>query len=242
MERVAFLVETTGERLSCMLNPESLTLRHTAGIAVGALAGGDLAGRGAMAGRAVFTGGGLTEVELDLVFDISLAGDGPVRPQDVRDLTAPLTRLAANRSDDPASAPQPPVLRFVWGKAWNLRAVVRALSERLENFDAAGRPRRSWLRLRLLELPEPDDSPASGPGPAPLGIADALPLPGPVEAALSLLTAPASATPGERIDEIAARVYGHPGLWRLIAQANDLDRPDLLPQGVALTIPALGQG
>ena len=32
MERVAFVVESTGERLGCLLNPESLVLRRLAGI------------------------------------------------------------------------------------------------------------------------------------------------------------------------------------------------------------------
>ena len=32
MERVAFLVERTGQRTGCMLNPEGLTLRRSAGV------------------------------------------------------------------------------------------------------------------------------------------------------------------------------------------------------------------
>ena len=33
MERVAFLIEETGQRLECLLNPETLVLRRTAGVA-----------------------------------------------------------------------------------------------------------------------------------------------------------------------------------------------------------------
>lgn len=32
MERVAFLIEPTGERLGCLLNPESVILRRAAGL------------------------------------------------------------------------------------------------------------------------------------------------------------------------------------------------------------------
>ena len=32
MERVAFLIEETNERLRCLLNPETLVLRRTAGV------------------------------------------------------------------------------------------------------------------------------------------------------------------------------------------------------------------
>ena len=32
MERVSFLIEITGERLSCMLNPETLEIKRTSGL------------------------------------------------------------------------------------------------------------------------------------------------------------------------------------------------------------------
>ena len=32
MERVSFLIESTGERLSCMLNPETLEIKRTSGL------------------------------------------------------------------------------------------------------------------------------------------------------------------------------------------------------------------
>jgi hypothetical protein len=32
MERVAFLLERSGERISCLLNPENLEARRTAGV------------------------------------------------------------------------------------------------------------------------------------------------------------------------------------------------------------------
>ena len=35
MERVTFLIEDTGEHVSCLLNPESLTLTRRAGLRVG---------------------------------------------------------------------------------------------------------------------------------------------------------------------------------------------------------------
>ncbi len=32
MERVAFLIEETGERIGCLLNPDSLVIRRSAGV------------------------------------------------------------------------------------------------------------------------------------------------------------------------------------------------------------------
>jgi hypothetical protein len=61
---------------------------------------------------------------------------------DVRDLTGPIWDLAG----------RPEVVRFVWGKSWNVPAVVGAVAERLEQFGPDGVPGRSWLRVRLAEV------------------------------------------------------------------------------------------
>jgi hypothetical protein len=44
---------------------------------------------------------------------------------------------------------------------------------------------------------------------------------------------------GDRIDNIAGQEYGDPGMWRPIAEANDLDDPSRLEPGFVLLIPAL---
>jgi hypothetical protein len=44
MERVAFLIEDTGQRIGCLLNPESLVVRRTAGVQPRRSAGGALTG------------------------------------------------------------------------------------------------------------------------------------------------------------------------------------------------------
>lgn len=44
---------------------------------------------------------------------------------------------------------------------------------------------------------------------------------------------------GETLQGIAARQYGDPSLWRLIAEANDIDDPRTLAPGLVLSIPAL---
>jgi hypothetical protein len=43
---------------------------------------------------------------------------------------------------------------------------------------------------------------------------------------------------GERLDGIAAEEYGQSSMWRLIAEANDLDDPNTLQAGTSLVIPA----
>lgn len=44
---------------------------------------------------------------------------------------------------------------------------------------------------------------------------------------------------GERLDRIAAEEYGDPSLWPVLARANGLARPRIVPAGTLLTIPPL---
>lgn len=158
MERVVFLLEDTGERIACLLNPESLVLRRRAGIRQRESAGGLVTGSRMTDDSLIYTGGGMTSIEVDLVFDVSIAGSS-IATEDVRELTGPLWRLAENAADTRQRG-QPKLCRMVWGKSWNIPAVVSAVSERLEHFNSEGVPRRSWFRMRLLRcrLPEPDES------------------------------------------------------------------------------------
>jgi hypothetical protein len=62
MERVAFLIEETGERIVCLLNPESVVVRRTAGVRPRRSIGGSLAGSELADDALLFTGGGTTEM------------------------------------------------------------------------------------------------------------------------------------------------------------------------------------
>src|ERR1051325_7780900 len=97
MERVAFLIEPGGERLSCMLNPERLTLKRSAGVQPRRSLGGALTGAGLSDDPLLYTGGGTTELSLELLFDVSISGSS-IDTEDVRELTAPLWALAENRA------------------------------------------------------------------------------------------------------------------------------------------------
>lgn len=162
MLRVTLLVEETNERLRCLLNPESLVLRRQAGIQPRRSVSGRLTGAGLADDPLLYTGGGRTEFDLDLLFDVSLAGSS-INTQDVRDLTLPLWRLAegTNRTSRAGRGDRPPSVRFMWGKSWNIPAVVVAVAERLEDFTPDGVPRRSWLRMRLLRAEAPAQRPTA---------------------------------------------------------------------------------
>jgi hypothetical protein len=253
MERVAFLLEATGERIGCLLNPSGLVIRRLAGVQPRRGATGQLTGTGLPDNPLLFTGGGRTELELDLLFDVSLAGS-TITTADVRDLTRPLAGLAENQAGQDRSH-QPPRVRFVWGKSWNIPGIVSATSERFEQFTPEGAPQRSWLRMRLLRIGDAAEVERSARSvPVSVTVAPAAPASANPPRTFSESAIPESQvraheilgggpggerTTGERLDEIAAAEYGDPTLWRALAAFNDIDDPMHIPAGRVLRIPPL---
>src|SRR5262249_54811139 len=156
VERVAFLIEPTGERVDCLLNPEVVVFRREAGLRRRTLVGRAI-GESAWSDDAlVCTGGGLTELQLELLFDTSLVA-APRQVDNVRLLTAPFWALAEHATDS-AGHRAPHLARFVWGKAWNLVGLVTAIAERFERFLPNGFPQRSWVRMNFVSVAEPSPS------------------------------------------------------------------------------------
>lgn len=254
MERVAFLLEETNERLGCLLNPDSLVMRRVAGVLPSRSIGGQFTRVSLQDDPLLFTGGGRTELELHLLFDVSLAGSSIITT-DVRDLTGPLWNLAENTRSANGSEGyrRPPLVRFVWGKSWNISGIVAAVAERLEQFTADGAPQRSWLHMRLWRVSE--RPPAASPGNAPFLAQSAQSLPtqtfSPSDLGVSTSNVPEDrvqshvVSAGERLDGISARYYSGQSaanassLWRLLATFNNLEDPLHLQPGSILRIPPL---
>src|SRR5512133_4114961 len=112
MERVTFVVESTGERLGCLLNPESLQITRNAGVHRRRTSTGLLAGAGISDDPLLYAGGGRTQLVLDLLFDIGVAGS-TIQTTDVRDLTRPLWQLAETAQESGTGAAAP-IVRFLW--------------------------------------------------------------------------------------------------------------------------------
>jgi hypothetical protein len=227
--RAAFLMEHTGQQLSCMLNPTELVFRRTAGLAARPSLSGPFTGGTGNDEPLLFTGGGRTELDLDLVFDTSIPGSS-IRTDDVRELTRPLWQLAENSQVQDGLA-TPPLVRFVWGKAWNFPGVVAAVAERFDAFEATGVPQRSWLRIKLLRVADrgladvppisPDD--LAQQALAPPEESPTAPVPGDYPLPSD---EPAGADEGDapfqRADLVAYRQTGDPGSWRPIALASGI--------------------
>ena len=252
MERAAFLIEATGERISCLLNPNTLLFQRRAGLRARSSLGGALTGVGLADAPLFHDGGGSTELTLDLLFDSTLSHAAPRDAEadndtleDVRNLTRPLWQLAEN----PVQHGQLSRVRFVWGKAWNYPSYVAAVAERLEDFLPSGVPRRSYLRLRLVraeDRPVPRATPVASPvSEDALGLElspepdeDAGPRPGdPWEPAPSPLSYEYHMSLGEPLFLTAFSLWGDPARWRILADANpDLD-PLFVPPGQLLRVP-----
>jgi hypothetical protein len=250
VERVAFLIERTGEQISCLLNPESVIVRRTAGLRSRTAGGGIATGAALSDDPVIATGGGVTELELDLLFDVDLARSlapqategttedavAPASEMDVRDLTRPIWNLAENAEGEDGFG-VPPVIRLIWGRSWNVPAVVTAVAERLQRFSSAGAPQRSWLRLRLRRVAD-----TGGPAPLPKPVTPQFEVP-PISEPGVGDTAPRlelpvdeDGFPSRRLDDIAAERYGDPAAWRLIATLNDVANPLALSGGLALRL------
>ncbi|WP_026607995.1 hypothetical protein [Methylocapsa acidiphila] len=193
MQRVLFLIEQTGERISALLNPERLEFTRRSGFRAASHATGAITGVGLSDDLVIATGGGATELTLDLLFDVDLTeasiGEGVGasaaldgfavdsngqglglqatedigRPVDVRELTRPFWNLSEN-SFAQGRRGAPPQVRFIWGRSWNVPGVIVAIAERFERFDEEGRPRRSLLRMRLRRVAELDVDTGKGVG------------------------------------------------------------------------------
>ena len=241
MERAAFLTEDSGERIPCLLNPASVVVRRAAGVRPRFSVGGPLTGAGVTDTPLLFTGGGTTEITMDLLFDVSLARSAPP-PENVRDLTEPLWQLAENEAKD-GQYGRPPAVRFVWGKAFNIPGVVVAVSERLEFFTQAGTPQRSWLRLRMLRItsaePTEDATPAIPPAESDEEMEALGDWPTPVDEGevqrFDLLGDGEGAA--ERPDTIAAACGFAPEDWPVIMEFSGVDDPTELRAGQTIRIP-----
>lgn len=249
MERVSFLLEESGERLACLLNPESVVLRRRSGLRDRTLGGRPVTGRSAREDALLFTGGGRTELHLDLLFDVSVSGSS-LETQNVRDLTRPLWELAENRGrgdGGEGGRDGVPQVRFVWGKTWSVPGVVEGVAERLERFDRQGVPRRSWLRMRLIRVSESpadrDGNPPEAPRP-PLRVEERG-RSGRSERSQVHEIVGGGGGGGEdgrvgateRLDQLAQRYYGNPAYWRVLALYNDVDDPLRLEAGRRLEVP-----
>lgn len=229
MERAAFLLMQSNERISCMLNPQSVILRRRAGIRQRTSLGAAFISAEISDLPLLYTGGGTTELCMDLLFDISVSGS-TIRTDDVRDLTSPFWEMAENMIDSQGRH-YPPQVRFIWGKSWNIPAVVIRVAEKFDRFNRGGSPSRSWMRLRLLRIIGETEQPAS----AQTKQKNVL-IPERKQKFSNTEVVIHRVSPHDRLESIAAKYYGNSSYWRLLATHNDISDPLHLSPGSTIRI------
>lgn len=113
----------------------------------------------------------------------------------------------------------PPVCRFDWGDL-HFVGIVTSLRERFSLFDEHGGVTRARVALTLKSYT-----------PAAVQLRE-LKRSSPDRTHLRVLRE------GETLAHLAAEVYGDPRLWRVIAEANDIDHPRFVPAGTPLKVPS----
>lgn len=234
MERVEFLIEETHQRVPCLLNPETLIIERSTGIQ---RVGGQLVSYKLTDDPVHYSGRGSTSFQLQLLFDVNLP-DLFISTRDVRDLTQPLWQLTEYVRAD-AMFDELPRIRFIWGRVWNIRVVISLISQQFENMSRSGIPERALLTMSLLRVSDEVNQPKTA-SPIHPTLKDLTP------AAEERLNEAASPSWGihimladERLEQIAAKYYQQPQLWRLLARVNQIDDPQHIPPGTVLRIPPL---
>lgn len=231
MERIVFYNERDGELIEGLLNPETMTWQRQAGLRERSLDGLPLNAATQTDDALIYTGGGVTTAELDLLFDLRVMQGSSVEgsatgPQDVREITRKFWDLAESRPD--GEDVWPPQLRLIWGN-WSVPVVVTAVAERLEDFAQSGMPSRSWVKLGLRRVAEraelelaPERPPLTGDA-----VREAISQLGADDIAVE--SAPFSNAERTdwlfRLDLLAQRSFGDPRSWRFLAEINDLEDP-----------------
>jgi hypothetical protein len=155
--------------------------------------------------------GNARSLRMDLFFDTYEQG------RDVRSETRRMTSLL----EKDATTHAPPILLFSWG-GFNFKCVLESAGQNYTLFLKDGTPVRARLTVSFKQY-EPVEIEIQH------GFSWGPP---------SLQNIAARITgEGETLSQIAALVLGDPGAWRVIAEANNIDNPRLIPPGTPLVIP-----
>jgi nucleoid-associated protein YgaU len=161
---------------------------------------------------ASFVNGDADVLTLDLFFD-TYTDRGS---SDVREETGKISVLL---DIDPQLHAPPPV-RFVWGPL-RFKAVIERLTQRFTMFREDGVPVRATLNVTFREYKTIDDQLNPKPNES------------------SDWTKRRVLAENDRLCLIAGIEYEDPAVWRVIAEANDIDNPRLLEPGVEIVLPPL---
>ncbi|MGA3525517.1 CIS tube protein [Melissospora conviva] len=197
-------------RIPFQFNPRELSLAKTAKWKR------DAQRNAAKSGVPEFTGADPAKLTLEMFFDATDTMDSTVVKR-VEELFACCVPTAASREQKKGS---PPWVVFHWGGMVGFPAFVAGVTAKYTLFTPGGTPVRALCTVTLEEISgeQAGQNPTSG-----------------ALAARDVHVVVA----GDTLHSVAYRAYGRPGLWREIAEANEIDDPMRLRPGTRLLVPAL---
>ena len=157
------------------------------------------------------------KLTLDLFFDTTAERGMGLEARDVTEYTDQIYQLVKIQSKTHA----PPRIQFIWGKKLKFKGIVESVQQKFTLFNPEGVPLRATLsvtfreykileeQLKELNLQSPDH------------------------------TKRVVVQHNDTLSSIAAAEYDDPGLWRPIAEANNLTNPRKIVPGMVLDIPPL---
>lgn len=171
-----------------------------------------------------FVRGNARSVSMDLFFDTYEEGidvrvfTDRITGWDAGSMFSKLPGAAKGLMDIDSDLHAPPVCLFIWG-AFIFQCIIERVSKRFTMFLPEGIPVRATLGVTLKEYREVEVQVKE----------------------IALLSADLTkrwvVTQGDSLWSIAAKEYGSPGDWRLIADANKINNPRIITPGEELVVP-----
>ncbi|NES87139.1 MAG: LysM peptidoglycan-binding domain-containing protein, partial [Moorea sp. SIO2B7] len=161
----------------------------------------------------------LTTLSLNLFFDTSLKS---YPPENVQNYTKKIVSLTQPRIGQ--NKKRPPRCQLIWGTISGKDSIILAdcflekVTKKLTHFLEDGTPVRATLDCNFKEWKEPKKQKK---------------IANPIDDPVRIVKR------GETLSSIATEEFGDPGLWRIIADENNLINPRKLSPGTVLTIPPL---
>ncbi len=171
-----------------------------------------------------FVRGNARSVSMDLFFDTFEEGidvrvfTDRITGWDAGSMFSKLPGAAKGLMDIDSELHAPPVCLFIWG-AFIFQCIIDRVSKRFTMFLPEGIPVRATLSVTLKEYREVEVQVKE------------------ISFQSADLTKRWVVTQGDSLWSIAAKEYGNPGAWRLIADANKIDNPRIITPGEELVVP-----
>lgn len=171
-----------------------------------------------------FVKGNARSVTMDLFFDTYEQGidvrlfTDRITGWDAGSMFSNLPNATKGLMDIDSDLHAPPICIFIWG-AFIFQCIIESVTKKFTMFLPEGIPVRATLTVNLKEYREINVQVKE------MGLQSAD------------LTKSWTVTQGDSLWAIAAKEYGNPGDWRLIAERNNIDNPRILNPGQKLIIP-----